>query len=110
MFHCSCLKHCPTSSIRKCVIRLSPPIQLDNGLEYEVAVVLNTEILHNKLYYLVDWFSYDRTWEPTENLAKSSDLDKEFHHQYPNKPGPIATMMTPTNRRFRVGNSMMATM
>ena len=56
-------------------------------LKYEVALILNSKILHNKLYYLVDWLGYDpndRMWEPYENLANASNLFKEFHHQYPN--------------------------
>ena len=65
---------------------------------YEVAVILDSKIVRNKLYYLVDWVGYrpsDRTWEPVNNVSNAQALVDDFHRRYPNKPGP--TLLTPTS-------------
>ena len=69
----------------------SPPLELEDGLEYEVASMLDYKIVRNKLYYLVDWRGYslsNRTWELTENVSNARALLEEFHQQYPSKPCP----------------------
>ena len=60
-------------------------IELEDGPEYEVAAILDSKIVHNKLYYLVEWLGYslrDRTWEPVTNLANARALLEDFHRQY----------------------------
>ena len=88
-----------------------PSVQLANGLEYEVAPILNSKIMRNKLYYLVDWLGYppsDRTWEPVNNVGNAQALVDDFHHRYPNGPGP--TLLTPTSTRHsRKGDNVMNT-
>ena len=60
-----------------------PPIELDEGFEYEVKSILDSKVLKNKLYYFVDWLGYtpaDRTWEPAKNLNNTNlELVAEFH-------------------------------
>ena len=104
VFHSSLLEPCRTSSI-------PPSIQLVDGLEYEVATILDSKIVQNKLYYLVDWVGYppsDHTCEPVNNVSNAQALVQYFHRRYPNKPGPIFLTMTST-RRSRRGDSVMNT-
>ena len=53
------------------VIPPLPPVELAEGPEYQVEAILDSKIMRNKLYYLVDWLGYttnDQTWEPAENV------------------------------------------
>ena len=59
-----------------------PSVQLANGLEYEVAPILNSKIMRNKLYYLVDWLGYppsDHPWELVTNIRNAQALVDNFH-------------------------------
>ena len=83
----------------------SPPIELEDGPEYEVAAILDSNIVRNKLYYLVDWIGYspsEQTWEPIENVTNAHVLLEDFHHQYPDKQGP-QSKTTRDTRRIRGG-------
>ena len=55
IFHVSLLEQWTSSSIPNRVIPPPPPVQLVEGPEYEVEAILDSEIIRNKLYYLVDW-------------------------------------------------------
>mgnify|MGYP000267595189 CR=1 FL=1 len=55
IFHVSLLEPWTSSSIPNRVIPPPPPVQLVEGPEYEVEAILDSEIIRNKLYYLVDW-------------------------------------------------------
>ena len=104
VFHVSLLEPYNASSIPDRVVLPPPPVQLVDGPEFEVKVVLDSKIVRKKLYYLVDWLGYtpnDRTWEPAENLDNASDLVAEFHHQYPNKPSPNSCITTRGTRHRR---------
>ena len=52
VFHISLLEPYQETSILDRVV--PPPTSLDNGLEYEVSDILDSKIVFNKLYYLVD--------------------------------------------------------
>ena len=82
------------------------PIEFDEG-DNEVKVIVDSKVVKNKLYYLVDWLGYtpaDRTWEPAENLNNTKELVAKFHQQYPNKPTPSSCIATHrTCRRQRKG-------
>ena len=43
------------------VIPPPPPIELVDGPEFEVEAILDSKIVRNKLYYLVDWLGYSPT-------------------------------------------------
>jgi hypothetical protein len=69
VFHMSLLEPWTSSSIPRRVIPPPPPIELVDDPEFEVKAILDSKILRNKLYYLVDWLGYsptNRTWEPAE--------------------------------------------
>ena len=94
------------SSISGRVTSPPPPVEVSNGFEYEVATILDSKIVRNKLYYLVDWLGYttnDRTWEPIENLANASTMVVAFHNQYPYRPNPQYSLPTRGTRRQKGG-------
>ena len=81
--------------------RPPPPIDLEGGPECEVAAILDSKIVRNKLYYLVDWLGYspsERTWEPVKNVTNARALIEDFHRQYPDKPGPQSKTTCKTRR------------
>jgi hypothetical protein len=104
VFHVSLLEPCASTSIPDRVFPPPPPVYLAEGPEYEVQSILDSKIMRNKLYYLVDWLGYtpnDRTWEPAENVANAPQLLEEFHKAYPNKPGPSPRVSTRGTRHQR---------
>jgi hypothetical protein len=72
------------------------PIEIEGEAEHEVAGILDSKLDRrraNPLVYLVKWTGYEGTpdessWEPAENVEHASDLVREFHRQYPDRPGP----------------------
>ena len=97
-----------SGKINDVAFRLDPPplIEVSDGSEYEVAAILDSKIVRNKLYYLVDWLGYtpnDRTWEPLENLANASEMVAAFHNKYPHKPSPKSCLPTRGTRRRKGG-------
>ena len=106
VFHVSLLEPYASTSIPDRVIPAPPPIQLAEGPEYEVETILDSKVMRNKLYYLVDWHGYtpnDRTWEPAENVTNAHDLVQEFHRRYPHKPNPTSCIVTHRTRHQRRG-------
>ena len=74
------------NTIPNCITPPPPPTELEDGPEYEVAAILDSKIVRNKLYYLVNWLGYSpskRTWEPVENVVNARALIEDFHQQYP---------------------------
>ena len=89
VFHVSLLEPWTSSSIPGRVIPPPPPIELADGPEFEVEAILDSKIMRNKSYYLVDRLGYsasDRPWEPAENLSNARELVADFHQCYPHKP------------------------
>ena len=106
VFHVSLLEPWVPSSIPGRVVPPQPPLELVDGPEFEVEAILDSKIMRNKLYYLVDWLGYspsDRTWEPVENLNNASELVAEFHKHYPNKPNQNSCTLTRGTRHRRRG-------
>ena len=105
VFHCSLLEPCATTTIPHRIVPPPPVVQLADGPEYEVAAILDSKIIRNKLYYLVDWLGYsptDRTWEPLDNVTNAQTLVDAFHRQYPEKPS-LSSLATRGTRRFKRG-------
>jgi hypothetical protein len=103
VFHVSLLEPFIVNTIPRRILPPPVPIEVDGIKEYEVEKVLNSRIRRKKLEYLVDWKGYDiseRTWEPLENLANSTDLIKQFHNRYPNKPANPQTLDQSTLIKF----------
>ena len=82
MFHSSLLEPYQDSTIPGHIKQPSPPIELEDRPEYEVVVILDSKIVRNKLYYLVDWLGYstnESTSEQIENVTNSRALLEDFH-------------------------------
>ena len=75
-----------------------PPIIIDDELEYEISEILDSKIDKRrrcKLLYLVQWAGYEGTdeetsWLPASKLGHATEYISDFHHAYPNKPGPVS--------------------
>ena len=109
VFHSSLLDPYHTCSIPNRVVSPLPPLQLADGPENEVASIIDSNIVCNKLYYLVDWLGYnpsDRTWERVDNVCNAHALIDDFHRPYPNKPCPTL-LTTPSTCRFKRRDSVM---
>ena len=102
VFHSSLLEPYRDSTILNRITPPPLPIEsLEDGPEYEVAAILDSKIVRNKLYYLVDWLGYspsERTWEPVTNLANAQALLDDFHHQYLDKLVPQSKKTHDTRR------------
>ena len=106
VFHVSLLEPYVPTLIPDRDIPPPPPVELAEGPEYQVEAILDSKIMRNKLYYLVDWLGYtpnDRTWEPAENVTNAPELVQEFHRHYPDKPSPSSCIATRGTRRQRRG-------
>ena len=71
---------------------LLPPLFVHDGIkEYEVEKILNSQILHGKVEYLVHWKGYgveEDEWHPIRDVQGSKQLIAEFHHTHPQAPHP----------------------
>jgi len=81
------------SAIQNCTEPPPTPVEVEGDLEYEIAKILNTKINKCKLLYYVQWLGYEGTdeetsWLPADEMGHATDLVKEFHRRYPDKPGP----------------------
>lgn len=69
-----------------------PPVEVNDEQHYEVESILDSRTRHRGLQYLVKWKGYDNpaenTWEPASNLWNAQDSVRDFHAEYPNRPGP----------------------
>jgi hypothetical protein len=67
------------------------PVLLDNGqTEFWAKRIVDSKLKRSRLFYLVEWHttgSDERTWEPIENMTNATELVKDFHKRYPEKPG-----------------------
>ena len=65
VFHISLLEPYQDNTILDRITQPPPSIELEDGPEYEVAAILDSKIVCNKLHYLVDWLEYspsECTW------------------------------------------------
>ena len=77
-----------------------PPVEVDGKPEFEVSEILDSKINRQrktcKLLYLVQWSGYEGTdketsWLLATELGNTTELLDEYHSQYPDKPGPMAS-------------------
>ena len=89
------------------------PVATDErGDEYSVDEILNSRIDKRKndpatnqkgcLRYQIKWTGYENVntrpeWYDYTEVANASDLVADFHHKYPEKPGPHASFVRPTD-------------
>jgi len=96
VFHIVMLEPAPLSSIPNRTEDPLPPVEINGEIEYEIAEVLDTKIDRRrrcKLLYLVRWAGYEGTneetsWITADELVHAHELVADFHHAYPDKPGP----------------------
>ena len=68
-----------------------PPIIRDGIEECEVEKILDSQILHRKVEYLVHWNGYgveEDKWCPVHNVQGSKQLVTEFHRTHLQAPFP----------------------
>ncbi|MBW0555062.1 hypothetical protein O181_094777 [Austropuccinia psidii MF-1] len=93
VFNISLLEPVKTSTIPNWHQEPPPTIIIEKEEAFEVSQILDSKLKRRKLWYLVEWkgFSQDSersTWEPAEKPKNCSELVKDFHSLYPDKPGP----------------------
>ena len=101
MFHSSLLEPYQERTILGRITQPPPPIELEDGPECKVVAILDSKIVRNKLYYLVDGLGFspnERTWEPIENVTNARAFLEDFHSQYPDKLGPQSKTTRDTHR------------
>ena len=68
-----------------------PPIVRDSIKEYEVEKILDSQIFHGKVKYLVCWKGYgieEDEWRPVRDVQGSKQLVAEFHCTHLQAPRP----------------------
>ena len=94
MFHNSLLTpYKETSEHGPNFTRPPPDIVEDEEGHYEVETVVDARPTPNRrgIQYLVKWVGYppsENSWIPASGMKHASDLVKQFHRQYPQKPKP----------------------
>jgi hypothetical protein len=94
VFHVTLLDPYQESSIPGRAQVPAPPVIIEDEVEYEVEVILDSKISRRRLMYLVKWKGYpdsENTWEPANNVKNASQLIESFHARYPQKPRSAST-------------------
>ena len=91
VFHVSLLEPHNPNTFPSRVVAPPPPVIVDGAPKSEVAEVLDSNILRDKLFYLVDWVGYDeseRSWEPAKNMPHAADVVADYHATFPDRSAP----------------------
>jgi hypothetical protein len=91
VFHAEKLRKDPGNPLPGQTNPEPPPLEVEDGeTEYEVQEVLAVKLIRGKLKYRVKWKGWDPDpdWYPASSLSNSPIALQEFHHAYPNRPGP----------------------
>jgi hypothetical protein len=72
------------------IIDPPPPIEVNGEREWEVEKVLAARLNRKTLQYKVKWvgFDDDPTWYNARNFKNSPHRLRDFHREYPSRPGP----------------------
>ena len=67
-----------------------PLIEVNGRDEYEVEKILAVRLYRGKLQYRVKWIGHDDDpdWYPAGNLKNAPRALRDFHQEYPDRPGP----------------------
>lgn len=66
------------------------PIEVDDQPEWEVDEIVDVRLYYRKLQYKAKWIGveHDNEWYPAGDFKNAPLKLKEFHDQYPDRPGP----------------------
>jgi len=101
VFHVSQLEPAIPNTIPDQIQPPLPLVKVDGELEFEIADILNSKVDRQckscKLLYLVHWSSYEGTdketsWLLATELGNATELLEDYHVQYLDKPGLLASM------------------
>ena len=91
VFHVSLLEHAADDPFPGQIAPHPPAVIVDGEEEWEVETIFDSRLHYNRLKYLVKWRGYDApTWQPATDLEHSSELVREFHRLWPDRPRPLA--------------------
>lgn len=70
-------------------------VNITGDQEYEVQETLAVRQRHKKLSYRVRWVGYDvdQEWYPASDFKYSPHRLRDFHHAYPDLPGPPRSLL-----------------
>ena len=97
VFHVSQLEPFVPNAVPNRVQPPPPPVEVDGEPEYEISEMLDSKIDQRRrncnLLYLVRWSGYEGTddetsWLLAMELDHASELVRDYHLFYPDKPGP----------------------
>ena len=91
VFHVSLLEHAANDPYPGQIPPPPPAVIVDGEEESEVETIMDSRLHYNRLQYLVKWRGYDApTRQSTSDLKHSSDLVRQFHQLWPDRPWPAA--------------------
>ncbi len=97
IFHVSQLEPVEENTIPNCTQPPPPLVEVDGEEQYEIGQILNSILDHwfrCPLLYRIQWLGYEGTDEEYAWLLatkfSADDFIEDFHHCYPDKPGPLA--------------------
>ncbi len=97
VFHVSQLEPVEENTIPNHTQPPPPPVEVDGEEQYKIAQILDSKIdrrFRCPLLYRIQWLGYEGTdeefaWLPATEFS-ADDFIEDFHHRYPDKPGPLA--------------------
>ena len=91
VFHVSLLEHAADDPFPGQITPPPPAVIVDGDEEWNVETIFDCRLHYNRPQYLVKWKGYDApSWQPATDLEHSSDLVREFHQLWPDRPRPLA--------------------
>jgi hypothetical protein len=91
----SCLRPYKPPTIEGQQTTPQSPVEIEGHPEYEVQEIMDSQLQHHKLEFLVKWKGYteeNNSWEPKDNCTHACEAITHFYRKYPNAPRRIARM------------------